>query len=193
MGDVNTINGRNRDGRNIISGPFTYPALAFHLDLDGETSYPVIVKDPNLNDNNIFNSVKNYISRNVNTSANNDSKDDEKVEESSSKVSDLEIQLRNNLQPGEKIAKAKLTLHQDSKYLYVVSNGIPNYQPKTVAEGKMLTTVWLDVGTSKLGRIDHNPNSVSEQKHTFMIPLSPTPAPPIENSDIHYEGGGTGK
>ena len=186
-------NKKEDDKANISSGPFTYPALAFHLDLDGETSYPVVVKDPDYNGNNILKSVSNFLSPQSNANdTNNSINNDTNREESKSNMTNLEIGLRNNLQPGEKIAKAKVTLHQDDEYLYVVSNGIPNYQPKNVGEGKMLTVAWVDVGTSKIGRVDYNPNSVSEQKHTFMIPLTPTPAPPIDKSDIDLKGGGTG-
>ena len=72
--------------------------------------------------------------------------------------------------------RAKVEVREDDDTTYVLSNGVPAYQP-SAASGALLTTSWVQVGFSRKGREDRNPNAVGEQQHVFYLPRKPSKDP----------------
>lgn len=85
--------------------------------------------------------------------------------------------------------RAKLELRQDDTTLYVLSNGVPTYQPRAEG-GAALTGSWTGVGANRRsGREDRNPNAVSAQEHVFYLPRQPTKDPKGYYHDIYNNTG----
>lgn len=85
--------------------------------------------------------------------------------------------------------RAKLELRQDDSTLYVLSNGVPTYQPRTEG-GTLLTGSWTAVGANRRsGREDRNPNAVSAQEHVLYLPRVPHKDPQGYYHDIYNSTG----
>lgn len=91
----------------------------------------------------------------------------------------------------EKEVRAKLEVKEDDETVYVLSNGVPNYQPKNTA-GSALITSWVNVGISRTGNVDRNPNTIREQDHVFYLPKKQQKDPEGFYRKIYDNGFGGG-